>query len=71
MIIKSFILPPIENNNYLIIDEESKEALLGISIFKYYDIDFVKDLMQDCKYNRVLELEYKTTAISKESIIFS
>ena len=28
MIIKSFILPPIENNNYLIIDEESKEAAL-------------------------------------------
>ena len=28
MIIKSFILPPIENNNYLIIDEESREAAL-------------------------------------------
>lgn len=28
MIIKSFVLPPIENNNYLIIDEESKEAAL-------------------------------------------
>jgi glyoxylase-like metal-dependent hydrolase (beta-lactamase superfamily II) len=28
MIIKSFILPPIENNNYLIIDEHSKEAAL-------------------------------------------
>ena len=28
MIIKSFILPPIENNNYLIIDETSKEAAL-------------------------------------------
>ena len=28
MIIKSFILPPIENNNYLVIDEESKEAVL-------------------------------------------
>ena len=28
MIIKSFIEPPIENNNYLIIDEESKEAAL-------------------------------------------
>lgn len=28
MIIKTFIEPPIENNNYLIIDEESKEAVL-------------------------------------------
>ncbi len=28
MIIKTFILPPIENNNYLIIDEVSKEAAL-------------------------------------------
>ncbi|MBQ7764487.1 MBL fold metallo-hydrolase [bacterium] len=28
MIIKSFILPPIENNNYLIIDEISREAAL-------------------------------------------
>ena len=28
MIIKSFILPPIENNNYLIIDEKTKEAAL-------------------------------------------
>ena len=28
MIIKSFVLPPIENNNYLIIDEISKEAAL-------------------------------------------
>lgn len=28
MIIKSFILPPLDNNNYLIIDEESKEAAL-------------------------------------------
>ena len=28
MIIKSFIEPPIENNNYLIIDEASKEAVL-------------------------------------------
>ena len=28
MIIKTFIEPPIENNNYLIIDEKSKEAAL-------------------------------------------
>lgn len=28
MIIKTFIKPPIENNNYLIIDESSKEAAL-------------------------------------------
>ena len=28
MIIKTFIEPPIENNNYLLVDEESKEAVL-------------------------------------------
>ena len=28
MIIKTFVEPPIENNNYLLIDEESKEAAL-------------------------------------------
>ena len=28
MIIKTFIEPPIENNNYLVIDESSKEAAL-------------------------------------------
>ncbi len=28
MIVKTFIEPPIDNNNYLIIDEDSKEAAL-------------------------------------------
>ena len=28
MIIKTFVEPPIDNNNYLIIDEETKEAVL-------------------------------------------
>ena len=28
MIIKTFVEPPIDNNNYLIIDEETKEAAL-------------------------------------------
>lgn len=28
MIIKTFIEPPIDNNNYLLIDEQSKEAAL-------------------------------------------
>ena len=28
MIIKNFIEPPIDNNNYLLIDEESREAAL-------------------------------------------
>ena len=28
MIIKTFVEPPIDNNNYLIIDEKSKQALL-------------------------------------------
>lgn len=50
MIIKSFILPPIENNNYLIIDEESKQAAL-------VDCSFMDDgvLLELKKQNAVLK----------------
>jgi glyoxylase-like metal-dependent hydrolase (beta-lactamase superfamily II) len=42
MIVKTFIEPPIENNNYLIIDEQSKEAaLIDCSS---YDENIVKEL---------------------------
>ncbi len=39
---------------------ESREDILGISALKYYDINFVKELMADCLKERVLKLTYKT-----------
>lgn len=53
---------------FYICEEESKEALLGISILKYYDTHLIKDLVNDCKYNRILEIEYKNPDNKKESI---
>lgn len=42
-----------------ICDEEAKEAILGISIFKYYDVQEIKDLIIDCQRRVVLDLFYK------------
>lgn len=42
MIIKTFVEPPLDNNNYLIIDEVSKEAILIDC--SYYDEDFTPEL---------------------------
>ncbi len=51
MIIKRFIEPPIENNNYLIIDEESKEAvLIDCSAFDKKIYDTIKEYGADLKY---------------------
>lgn len=47
-------------------DEEQKEALLGISILKRYNIDFIKDLMLDCAQGRTLGLVYKKTASGED-----
>ncbi|MCQ2739328.1 MAG: MBL fold metallo-hydrolase [bacterium] len=46
MIVKSFIEPPIDNNNYLLIDEESKEAAL-IDCSSYELADKVKSVLQE------------------------
>lgn len=43
-------------------DEDSKEALLGISSLKYYDIKMIKDLIIDCKHKTTLDLMYKKPA---------
>ncbi|MBQ7764351.1 hypothetical protein IJ384_03160 [bacterium] len=40
-------------------DEESKEALIGVSIFKYYDYDTIKMLVEDCKLRNTLDLTYQ------------
>jgi glyoxylase-like metal-dependent hydrolase (beta-lactamase superfamily II) len=55
MMIKTFILPPLDNNNYLIIDEESKEAAL---------IDCSDD-------NEEIELELKKQGASLKYILLT
>ncbi len=40
-------------------DEDKKEALLGISVLKRYDIQMLKDLLLDCNQNRTLRLLYR------------
>ena len=42
-----------------ICDEETKESVLGISVFKHYDVEVIKDLMRDCQENNTLDLTYK------------
>lgn len=44
---------------FYICDEESKEALLGVSALRYYDIKMIKDLIVDCKHKTTLDLMYK------------
>lgn len=53
MIIKKFIEPPIENNNYLLIDEESKEALL-IDCSAYDENIFIELKKYDAKLKYIL-----------------
>lgn len=55
-----------------ICDEESKEAILGVSVLKYYDIQTVKDLILDSKHKNVLDLVYckpNTTSDSRKQIL--
>lgn len=44
-----------------ICDEETKEAVLGISVLKYYNIQEIKDLIIDSKNKATLDLFYKKT----------
>lgn len=49
-------------------NQEIIEALAGVSILKYYNIDLIKDLMVDCKYKNKLELTYKKSTSQTESL---
>lgn len=50
-----------------IYDEEAKEELLGISALRYYDIDFIKELIEDCRTEKTLDIVYKkTTSINED-----
>ena len=49
-----------------IFDKQTKEALLGVSLLKYYNLSFIRDLLLDCKQKRVLTLVYKKPTAPKE-----
>ena len=48
-------------------DEEVKEYLLGISVLKYYDINEIKELIKDCKTQKIIELVYKNPETKKDN----
>lgn len=47
-------------------EEDKKEALLGISVLKRYDIEMLKDLLLDCSQGRTLNLVYKKPSSTSE-----
>lgn len=48
-------------------DLEIKEALCGLSVLKTFDIEFIKELMEDCRQNRTLRLSYRTPQARDET----
>lgn len=49
-------------------NNETREILHGLSILKSCNVDLIKELLEDCKYNRILEISYNTPGSKKESI---
>ena len=52
-------------------NEETKEALYGISVLKNFDIQMIEDLYENCSQERILKLIYKnpdTKEISEKEI---
>lgn len=49
-------------------DEETCEILLGLSVLKSFDTEFIKELLEDCELNKVLQLSYRTPDSKKNSI---
>ena len=50
-----------------ICNEQAKEALLGISILKYYKYDLIQELIKDCKLKNIVSLVYKKNNVAKIS----
>ena len=50
-----------------ICDNDSKEKLLGLSIFKHFNTEMVKDLIIDAEYKNIVELEYSNPARKSKS----
>lgn len=49
-----------------IYDNETKEKLLGLSILKHYNLNLLKELIEDCKENTRLEILYQKPTSPKE-----
>ena len=48
-------------------DISVQQIFYGISSLKRYDINIIRELQNDCKYNKMLNIIYKTPASDKES----
>lgn len=48
-------------------DNDIKEQLYGLSVLKSFKLDFITQLMEDCKYNRVVKLIYKNPSARENS----
>lgn len=48
-------------------DNEVKEALYGLSVVKSYDTNFIKSLIEDCRFNRTLKLIYQKPSANEDS----
>ena len=57
-----------EKISTFVFDVETKEALLGISILKYFDSPFLKDLKFDCDQKRNLTIVYKKPTSKEEDV---
>ena len=51
-----------------IYNKEVKEALLGISTLKYYDVQELKEVFLDCESQKIMELVYKNPETKKETL---
>lgn len=48
-------------------DNTIKEQLYGLSILKSFDLEFIHELIDDCKNQRILKLIYRNPELKKES----
>ena len=49
-------------------DSETRETLYGLSVLKSFDTSIVKTLLEDCRWNRVLQITYHTPTAKENSI---
>lgn len=58
---------------FYICDDESREAILGISILKYYNTELIEELIDDCINKRIVEIAYKkpTSAVETQRQILA
>ena len=50
-----------------VFDEDIKEYILGISVLKYYNIEEIKEFINDCEQHKTIELVYRNPETKKDS----